>query len=410
MSELRAGRQNEALRTGRPTAGRPGPHFRVAALLLSLLAAGQALAGVVAIPMRPPAETRPATPALPDDYPELIDPRWLPPPLPAPSPQAPAEQPLIFRGPGPWGLQFETTATRTRQESCIRRDNSGRFMGWMDYQHCVFSGRTLSTARWLDDFFGDWHDDEATALVTVISKTQIVEGEGVEPRLTVRASANLPNAKRRLRLVVTEEADDVVPPGLGAPVSERETENTLSAALRWMGQDRAGIQSDFDLGVRGIDPPDVFVRARGRRGWSLTREALLRFSQTLRYGSDTEERSISQLDLERVFGETTVLRLGNIYDYAAETNADGFRWTHGLSFSRILEHKRSLSAGFNVQGVTQPNWRSENFGPWLIYRRSFLRSWLFFEVEPRYTWFREDGWDGQVSAEVRLEMQVGVRK
>lgn len=381
--------------------------------MLFLLLGLPAMAVPVAAPSRPPAGPRPAPPpVLPDDYPVLIDPRWLPGAVPMHGmpPLRPDEKPLVFRGPGPWSLHFAATAGKTQSESCIRRDGTGRFIGWMDYQHCVFSGRTLATARWLDDFFGDWHDEEASAQVIIVSKTEIVEGRGIEPRLTLRASANLPNARRRLRLVVTEEADDVVPSGLGVPVGARETDSSLSAALRWIAQDRGGVQSDFDLGVRGIDPPDVFVRARGRRSWSLTQDSLVRFSQTLRYGSDTQERSISQLDLERVLGARTVLRLGNIYDYSAETNSDGFHWTHGLSFSRILERRRSLSAGFNVRGVTQPVWRSENYGPWMIYRRPFLRSWLFFEIEPRYTWYREDDWEGRLSADFRLEMQLGVRK
>jgi hypothetical protein len=313
-------------------------------------------------------------------------------------------------GPAMPPLRSHALSRSPVEASCLRRDESGRFMGWMDYQHCVFSGRTLATARWLDDLFGDWHEDEASMQLRIVSQAEVVEGEGIEPRLTVRASARLPNAKRRLRLIVTEEADDVAATDAGVPGGPREADSRLSAALRWVTLEKAGVESDFDLGVKGLDPPDFFARFRARKSWSLTRDSILRFGQTLRYGSETEERAVSQLDIERALGNRTVLRFGNLYDYAADTNSDGFLWTHGVSLSRALGANRSVSGGVAVRGHTQPDWRGESWGPWLAYRRSFLRPYLFVEVEPRYTWYREKEWGGVASAVLRVEVQLGFRR
>ena len=82
--------------------------------------------------------------------------------------------------------------------SCIRRDESGQFMGWMDYQQCVFSGQTVDAARWFDDLFGDWSDDEAGALVRVISEVGWDEENGWSTEARVRARVDLPNANRRV--------------------------------------------------------------------------------------------------------------------------------------------------------------------------------------------------------------------
>lgn len=293
--------------------------------------------------------------------------------------------------------------------NCVRRDAKGRFMGWMDYQHCVFSGRTLVTARWFDDFFGDWHDDEASMLVRLISQVGKEEGETPEARISLRLSASLPNISKRLRLIVSEEDDEETPLNKEVSRNPEEADSRLSAALRWRLLTRSNFKSDFDIGVRGIDPPEVFVRTRARKSWSLTRDSIARLGQTLQYGADSRELSRTQLDLERAVGDSSVLRLSNAYEYSAEQEDEGFRWTHGISMSHALDKSHSLTYGFSWHGRTQPSWRDESVGPWAIYRRSFLRPWLFYELEPRYAWRRGDGWGGAASILLRLEMQVGMR-
>ncbi|MDF2446109.1 MAG: hypothetical protein K0S46_1345 [Moraxellaceae bacterium] len=393
--------QPPALAEAGPQAIRPGSGADLASGSLGEVGAvPDASPAAVDLSVQATRQTRPAPGPDAEAYPFLMLPELRAALTAVPDDAGPATPPL----------RSHALARSPVEASCLRRDESGRFMGWMDYQHCVFSGHTLTTARWLDDLFGDWHEDEASMQLRIVSQAEVVEGEGIEPRLTVRASARLPNAKRRLRLIVTEEADDVAATDAGVPGGPREADSRLSAALRWVTLEKAGVESDFDLGVKGLDPPDFFARIRARKSWGLTRDSILRFGQTLRYGSETEERAVSQLDIERALGRRTVLRFGNLYDYAADTNSDGFLWTHGVSLSRALGANRSVSGGVAVRGHTQPDWRGESWGPWLAYRRSFLRPYLFVEVEPRYTWYREKAWGGVVSAVLRVEMQLGFRR
>ncbi|HEX4870603.1 MAG TPA: hypothetical protein VFV15_07795 [Moraxellaceae bacterium] len=299
---------------------------------------------------------------------------------------------------------------RTGAGNCVQRDERGRFMGWMDRQQCVFSGRALTTARWIDDFFGDWHDDEASMLARLITRTTMVEGEGVKTKVSLHASLSLPNAKRRMRLLVSDEEEED-PTGQELrrqrqpgqlPESDR-----VSTALRWISMEKDGLQSNFDVGARGIDPMDIFARYRLRKTWSLTDESIARLSQTLRYGSDTKERYTPELDLERALDNRTVLRFGNYYDYSNELREQGFLWSHGLSLSRALRNSRSYSYGVSLAGHTRPTWRGESYGPWVAWRSRFLRPWLFYEVEPRLTYYRSRDWDGVVSVLLKVEMQFG---
>lgn len=286
--------------------------------------------------------------------------------------------------------------------SCIRRDEQGRFLGWMDYQHCVFSGRTTASAMWFDDLFGDWYDQQATMMVSAISEVFMEEGGDRRAQLRLRASAYLPNAKKRFRLVLTDNEDDVIVRGSGSRHSKQ------SAALRWLPKNFLGFQSDFDVGVRGANPPDFFVRWRLQQQWPLWHDAIFRFGQSFRYGSDSEGSSISQLTLEQVLGGTTVARLGSMYAYKQEDQpGTGMTYGHGLSLSHTLPNCCSVSYGVTVGGQSYPSWHQTSYEPWLVYRRKFLRDWLFWEVEPRITYAKVNNWEAKASVVFRLEALFG---
>lgn len=369
--------------SGRPERGGAGLFLSVRALLLLCLL--------------------PPLPALADELEHaagaVFEAPMAPPQLSADPAPAPA--------PAPSGV-VSVPAYDPEEKSCIQRDDAGRFMGWMDYQHCTFSGRTIATARWFDDLFGDWYDDRASMLVRAISEISEVEDDGLSVKFRVRASAALPNAKQRLRLVVTDDSDrDERVAGQDVLSQVDQAANTVSAALRWIPFDKAGFKSDLDVGVRGVSPPDVFVRARVRNNWSISRNSIVRLGQTFRYGSDSHGRSITQLDFERVVDENSVARFSSGYEYEQDDHENGFNWGHGISLSHALGKDKSLSYGVTLNGHTQPNWRGENYGPWLTFRSSFLRNWLFYELEPRLTYYRDKNWDSITSITLRLEIQFG---
>lgn len=377
---------------------------------------GNAADSDVTPPYAPPRGGRPYTPARSRAeieaerilFPDLAGPpeggdHYGPPRLLSPgTPRDSRRRPLVLAP----SLSTQEPIPGAGAGNCVRRDEHGRFMGWVDRQQCVFSGRAMVTARWLDDFFGDWHDDEATMVARLRAHTVWTESEGLQTKLSVHAHLSLPNARRRLRLIISDEADES-PAGQEFRRQFGRDDTRVSAALRWIALDRDGLVSNFDIGARGFDPMDIFARYRLGKTWSLSEDAIARLSQTLRYGSDTKERYTPVLDFERALDERSVLRLTNYYDYRHEAASEGFAWTHGVSFSRALHNSRSYSYGFSVDGLTRPDWRGESYGPWFIYRRPCLRPWIYCEVEPHYTFYRDRDWDGLASLVMRVEMQFG---
>lgn len=288
-------------------------------------------------------------------------------------------------------------------QDCIRRDEAGRFLGWMDYQHCVFSGRTMATALWFDDLFGDWHDQQASMYVSAITELALEEGGMRALQVRLRASAYLPNAKKRLRLVLTDVEDDIKTTSNTSPRKDKQ-----SAALRWLPNKVLGFQSDVDVGVRGVNPPDIFARWRFRQQWPLWNEAIFQVGQSFRYGSESQGSSITQLDIEQVLGSSTVARIGSMYAYRQEDQpGTGMTYGHGISLSHTLPSCCSVSYGVTVGGQSWPEWHQTSYGPWLVYRQKFLREWLFWEIEPRITYAKSNNWEAKASIVLRLEALFG---
>lgn len=319
-----------------------------------------------------------------------------------------AEPAADTRAPEPWPARPEEILSVTAQPTaCVRRDAGGRFAGWIDYKHCVVSGRTTASARWLDDLFGDWHDDEATLRLRVIAELGKDEESVLKGNLRVRGVADLPNAFTRLRLVLSDdESDGATTNGdnPAAPVLGRFRDNA-ALALRWVPFSGLGFKTDVDLGLRST--PEVYARWRLRQQWQLGQDQLLRLGQTFRYGYESQGVSISQLEAERAFDANSTLRIGTVWRAEEAETAVGFQWSHGLSLQHMVGSDGSLSYGWAVAGLTRPHYRRESHGPWLVWRQSLWREWLFYEIEPRITYYRRLGFEDVASLVVRLEVQFG---
>ncbi len=181
--------------------------------------------------------------------------------------------------------------------------------------------------------------------------------------------------------------------------------DSASVALRWIPFSGLGFKTDVDVGVRST--PEAYVRWRLRQQWQLGSENLLRAGQTFRYGSERRGESVSQLEAERALDANSTLRAGTAWRIEEEDTASGFAWSHGLSLQHMVGDDGSLSYGWSVGGFTRPHYRRERHGPWLVWRQSLWRDWLFYEIEPRITYYRRLDWDDVPSLVLRLEAQIG---
>lgn len=288
---------------------------------------------------------------------------------------------------------------------CLQRDPEGRFLGWLDSQHCIISSRTAATAQWFDGLFGSWYGpEEAKVRLRVIVSERWDENLGLHAGNSIRASAILPNAKRRIKLVVGDD-EDLLHRGQDL-VNSLPGVSSTSAAIRWFPDIFSHVKYTFDLGVHSS--PDIYTRVRARRMWHLGDDSVLHFTETLKYGVNDKTRSTTQLDAERALDDKTAFLLSNaLYYWEREPDPVGLRWAQNWVILHRVSQKRSVSYGFIFEGVQQPDWHLESKGVFALYRQSFWRPWLYAEIEPHLTRRKDTAWEAVPSVILRLEAQFG---
>lgn len=276
---------------------------------------------------------------------------------------------------------LSNSTDNTYQDTCIQHDDAGRFLGWIDNQHCFLSTQATQTAQWLDGLFAQQEDTQhiAKGRIRIINDFAWLEGDGLSASVRIRASLKLPNAKRRFHLVISDEADT-----LNAehkpPVVDNESYQT-SAAIRWIPDVISRVKYSVDIGAHATD---IFARFRAQRAWQVSDNSTLRFRQLLRYGLKSETKAVSELETERLLSPSSVLRLGASVQYwQNEPKPVGLRWSQSNSILHRISRHRSIAYGVTVDGVQQPHWQVANDRLFVLYRQSVWRSWLYYELEPQ---------------------------
>lgn len=299
--------------------------------------------------------------------------------------------------------EVQSSAPASAPQPCIARDRQGDLLGWADYPHCLVDYRTQSTVRWLDDWFGhpdvDASGPQASAALRAISEVVIDDRGHVTPALRVRARLTLPKISQRLSLVFEDESQD------GNRLRSVPTVNEAALALRLMLLNLERLQVETDAGIRS--GPDLFVRARVRKSWSIGQDDQFSVRQTVRYGVREKLRAINELDYMHAFSDYTVGTLYHNLDHQQEDDDQGMFWSRGALLSHMLDSDTTIAGGFGQEGVTKPAWENSSRFVWFRYRQRFLRDWLFYEVEPRLTQTRARDWDTLPSLALRLEVHFG---
>lgn len=295
-------------------------------------------------------------------------------------------------------------ATAIKTNNCISRDEEGRFLGWVDNQHCLVSYRATQTAQWLDSLFGQVEDNEdSIGRIRIVNDFVWLEGSGLSGKTRIRASVKLPNAKRRFRLVISDEDDALYPNNTAN--SPTNTNEKTSAAVRWLPNITSKVTYSIDIGAHSTD---VFSRFRAQREWRISDDSIFRFKETLRYGVKTEVKSVSEAQVERLINEKTVLRLSSALQYwQNEPDPVGLRWSQDNSVLHRISANKSVAYGVTMEGVQQPSWQINSDRLFVLYRQSFWRSWLYYEVEPQLVRDWTTGKDVKSVLVFRIEANFG---
>jgi hypothetical protein len=227
-----------------------------------------------------------------------------------------------------------------------------------------------------------------------VNSLRMEEGGNIKYRTSARASLVLPKIDKRLRLVVSAESEPepfsaTLPEDPGNPGFDRTLANTRLAntELRYSLIQKPSIDMFLGTGVRIKLPFETFVRSRFQYSLRLGDVALARFAETVFWKNTDGFGETTEVELSRQFGPKTLLRWANAGTLTEES--PGMEWATELSLLRELSQRRAITFGGGLTGRTRPDTVVDTYRIFSRYRWNFLRTWLFFELEPEVSWPRD---------------------
>ena len=310
------------------------------------------------------------------------------------------------------------TAEHERQEqqeqlaelSC--RDEDDLPESWLDRSHSFLSQRLCEPAAWFDGFFGDPRSFEETPVGTFIrvrNGLQWDQTEGWSAATRVRANISLPRVSERVRLLITRDDDLSGDFRDGSSVDDRDDRTRLG--LRFIASEQARSQLDFDGSVRltsgGLNPR---LRARYRYVQGLTDNTQGRATQSVFWERSEGFGTTSRLDWEWLPNRDRLIRWTG--EGTISEASDGIDWRSSVTAFQQLSPRTAVRTEFGAFGFTDPRFEVEEYFVAFRYRRQFLRSWLFYELQPEHAWpmdfetgDRRRDWRFTLTLEIQFENQ-----
>lgn len=307
-------------------------------------------------------------------------------------------------------------AERVVDISC--RDEQGRPESWLDRTHSYLNERLCGPAAWFDGFFGDPRAEEETPVGSFFRvRNSLIwdESESFGHDLKLSANISLPRLSDRVRLLISRDEaleGDLAQDDARGTDEDEQTRLGLRLLLSDMGRTQFDVDGTVKVNSSGLNPR---VRARGRHTWGLTDETQARFTQTAFWERDDGFGTISRADWEWLPNQLTLVRLTGRGTFSEAT--DGVEWRSGLIGFRQLNRITAIRSELGAFGYTRPDFEAEEVFVNFRFRRSFLRDWLFYELQPEYAWpidedtgRRRSDWRFIVTLEIQFENRTHARE
>jgi hypothetical protein len=245
-----------------------------------------------------------------------------------------------------------------------------------------------------DDFFGSAtpRTQRQTAYELRWRNSIRIEQDGeVRPGTSVRANVVLSKISDRLRLAISGEKEaepfsPSLPQDPGSPGFDRTlpTASIVNTELRY-GLIRSPTVDFFvGAGVRIALPFEIFVRSRYQYTHRIDDVSLLRVAETPFIKNTDWLGETTEISVERILSRKTLLLWANTG--TASEEIEGLEWGSELSLIHQLSPKSSVTLTEGIYGNTSESAAVNNYRALARYRRNFLRTWLYYELEPEVSW------------------------
>lgn len=280
---------------------------------------------------------------------------------------------------------------------------------WLDSSHDYIGGSADGLVSWVDSFFGvpRYEYESASSSLRLRTENEWEEGEGNSFKVKLRGKVRLPRAKKRISLVFTDDDGDEDTQDVFIKDANNESKTNVGLSVNV----RDGKRSRVDYGVRLSSSFKIKVNARFRYQVHAGENYVNRFTNTVYFNDGEGFGTTARYELDRVLDKNRFIRWSNKGKFAEDI--DGVEWSSQVTLSERLNERSAISKFVWTSGDTRPDYLTTSYGLGLTYRRSFIRSWLFYELEPRYAWSRDtrqDNREGIALFTIRVEALIDKSK
>jgi len=297
---------------------------------------------------------------------------------------------FILPGSAAWAQQSESTSDCT--SDC--EDETSTL--WLDRSHTYVSNKADDMAQWMDRFFGVRRAELEAANSTLrLQLGYNWDEQESSTDIRLRGKLYLPRISERVSLVFNDEDQANLEAGSLDQIV-RNQDDSNSVALEYNLTDHPERRLDIRLGLRDIYKLKTGLRYRYLDPYG--DNTLGRYIEELYFIDGEGFGSLTRLEFDHLLSPYRLVRWSNRFRFSEDTH--GVDWGTKLSLNTRAGEKTAVSYYAFYNGETRPQLITD-YGLGLNYRQNFFRQWLFYEVEPTYSWRRE-------SVEVNREGVLGI--
>ena len=289
---------------------------------------------------------------------------------------------------------------------------------FIDFQRDYVADKFVSLANQIDSFFGDDRNfQETNKSVLQIDATRVMQ-QGNTPNiaLTYKAKFHLPNAQKRLRLILESNPDQNLPgQTLAQQLQQQEasifksvaTPDSYGAAIRFENKEGSPFQLNADGGLKADSGQQFYnysVHPFARSSASYTqplKSVQLKWTESLFWFNTTGVGENTQLDVDHHYTDKVLFRATTGATFLV-SNED-YTFHQDFSIFDTLNEQASLLYQISANGVSRPVAEITEYVALVLYRRRVHQDWIFLDINPQLHYPKAN--EFQLNAELILRLE-----
>lgn len=303
------------------------------------------------------------------------------------------EEPLASDKPGPVREAPGKLNEPGIRESC-RRETRPQ-VAVIDETRRRLAETVCGAALWFDGLFGegDVRSARATSGRVEIAASHS-DYEGWDQRVRFNARVRVPSLEGRVSAFVGRDneqdflRDRTEGLGLRRDFPRIDEQDEWLAGLGYSLPEAYRVKVDFKAGAHGLTSPTAFLQARIGYTPFTDDHGLVHMRGTPFVNTFDGFGFTSSLDLDRLVGDTMLVRWGSIGTVSQKSR--GLDWRSAIILYQNLRDSRALAYEVFLRGATKAPVTIGDYGLRTIYRQPLVEERLIGQLSVGYSWPKDD--------------------